>query len=330
MSNSELIFKKKVIILMATYNGEKYIREQINSILMQSFTNWELLIRDDNSSDDTMRILEEYEKNEARVKILRDNLGNVGQCANFDLLMQHCLAEDAYFMFADQDDIWNPNKIELSIKKIIDVEKSSNYKTPILIYTNYVITDSNLLGSHVAYRSTLHYSKYELACRLLVQNWVMGCTVIINKSLLELSINIPSEAENHDNWMAIIASLAGKIAFLNETTMKHRIHSNNVTTQTHTTSFKARILRVYNRFKTNDRAFEKRTRLLNHIKNRVIRFVDQEGLEIVKNYSDTLQTRGFKALSIAYKSKFFGVNKIQTMLFFMQLYLKKSATGVKK
>lgn len=324
MSNSELIFKKKVIILMATYNGEKYIREQINSILMQSFTNWELLIRDDNSSDDTMRILEEYEENEARIKILRDDFGNVGPCANFDLLMQHCLVEDAYFMFADQDDVWNPNKIELSTKKIIDVEKSSNQNTPILFYTNYAITNSDLLESQVAYKSTLHYSKNELASRLLVQNWIMGCTMIINKSLLKLSINIPSEAENHDNWMAIIASLVGKVVFLNKTTMKHRIHLNNVTTQTHTTSFKARILRIYKRFSTNDRTFEKRIHLLNHIKNRIIRFDDQECLEIIENYSNILQKRGFQTLSIAYKSKFFGVNKIQTTLFYMQLYLKKT------
>lgn len=316
--------KQKVIILMATYNGEKYLREQINSIVNQTYTNWELLIRDDKSTDGTINIISEYEENDERIKILRDNIGNVGQCANFDLLMHQCLDKDAYYMFADQDDIWNSNKIELSITKMIGLEKISSENMPILVYTNYLVTDSKLLNEKFAYKNPMHYSDKELASRLFVQNWIMGCTMMMNKTLLELTVNIPSEAKNHDNWIAIIASLTGVVELLNEPTMKHRIHSNNVTTQIKTTSFKERLVRIYKRFNTNNKEFENRTLLYNHIKNRIIRHTNQNGLEILNNYSNVLQTRGFQALSIAYKSNFFGVNKIQTTLFFLQLYLKKS------
>lgn len=318
------IIKPKVTILMATYNGEEFVKEQIESIIVQSYDNWDLLIRDDQSTDDTLNILTEYEKKEARIKIIRDENGNVGQCTNFDLLMQRCLNVEGYYMFADQDDVWNSNKVELSLRKIMEVEKTTNQGIPILIYTNYLISDSELSQTKLAYKKPFYYSKKELASRLLVQNWMMGCTMIINNPLLELSVNIPIEAENHDNWIAILSSLVGRVDFLNETTMKHRIHSNNVTTQIKTASFSARLVRLFSRFRTNNKTFEKRTLLLTHIKNRIIDYSDQDGLETLGNYSNLLKTRGFEAVNIAYKYKFNGVNKIQTTLLFMQLMVKNT------
>ena len=102
-------------ILMATYNGEKYLREQIDSILEQSYTEFRLLISDDCSTDDTRNILNEYVKKDRRVIVFLQNK-NIGAVKNFQYLMEK--VESDYFMFSDQDDIWQKDKIRKSIHKI--------------------------------------------------------------------------------------------------------------------------------------------------------------------------------------------------------------------
>lgn len=323
------IQESKVIILMATYNGEEYIREQLDSIKHQSHKNWELIVRDDNSNDNTMNILKVYEQEDSRIKVLKDSNGNLGQCKNFDVLMQYALNrsklnDSLYFMFSDQDDVWNNNKIELSIKKIISIENSNTDDSPILVYTNYLVSDSQLSQKEVAYKKPFFYSKKELASRLLIQNWVMGCTTIINKNLLKLAVKIPDVAENHDNWIAILCSLAGKIEYINEVTMTHRIHSKNVTTRSNTTSLMPRLNRVFNRFKKNNEYFQKKCFLYILTRVRVQEQIDEESRETLNNYKKIMESRGINAVMIAFKEKFYGVNKIQTTLFYLQLLIKRN------
>ncbi|HZK11905.1 MAG TPA: glycosyltransferase, partial [Atribacterota bacterium] len=128
----EIIDKNEINILMATYNGEKYVSEQIESIINQSFTNWILLIRDDESTDNTMKILDKYEKQESRIAVIRDDLGNLGQCLNFNEIMKN-VKTDSYVMFSDQDDVWLPTKIEESVKEIKRLENIRGTETPILV-----------------------------------------------------------------------------------------------------------------------------------------------------------------------------------------------------
>ncbi|MHB9334492.1 glycosyltransferase, partial [Fusobacterium polymorphum] len=100
----------KIEILMATYNGEKYVGEQIDSIIHQTYKNWKLLIRDDNSTDKTLEILKEYEKKDKRIKIIEDKKGNLGFVKNFEELLNN--SKEDWVMFSDQDDYWLENKIE--------------------------------------------------------------------------------------------------------------------------------------------------------------------------------------------------------------------------
>ena len=95
---------------MATYNGEKYLYEQIESILNQSYKNWILLIRDDKSEDSTVSIIEEYEKKDSRIRLLRDRKGNLGFVKNFEELLKN--SQEEFIMFSDQDDYWEKDKIK--------------------------------------------------------------------------------------------------------------------------------------------------------------------------------------------------------------------------
>ncbi len=125
----------KIDILMATYNGERFLREQIDSILEQSFSDFRLLISDDLSKDNTREILNEYVKKDRRVIVFLQNK-NLGTVQNFEFLMQK--VESKYFMFSDQDDIWQKDKIEKSLEKIEETKSD-------LVYTNLQVVDQNIV-----------------------------------------------------------------------------------------------------------------------------------------------------------------------------------------
>ena len=319
---------KKIIILMATYNGENHLAEQLDSIINQSYTNWHMIIRDDESTDSTPKIIKDYAERESRISVFEDDNGNGGQCKNFDSLMKFSLAQyvetnNTYFMFADQDDFWYDKKIQASLEEIVDIEKEVGRSLPILVYTNYMQSDTNLQNLKKVYTSDMNFRPRELASRLLIQNWVMGCTTIINLSLLKVSIEIPKEAENHDNWMAKLCSLVGHIGYIHEPTMIHRIHSSNVTTSTNTTNYTNRIKRVLRRIKNNKELFRIRHQLMKAIEIRTKGIINEEMTQLLLEYNKMLGSGKMTSLKIAYKNNFFAVNRLQTFLFYTQLLLSK-------
>ena len=126
--------EEKVDVLLATYNGEKYLKEQIDSILNQTYQNINLIISDDNSNDSTRKILEEYKKIDNRIKIyLQDK--NLGYIKNFEFLLTK--VESNYYMLSDQDDVWLPEKIEKSMKTL--KEKNAD-----LVFGDLEVVDEKL------------------------------------------------------------------------------------------------------------------------------------------------------------------------------------------
>ncbi|MBE0471489.1 MAG: glycosyltransferase family 2 protein [Methyloprofundus sp.] len=216
-------------ILLATYNGEKYLIQQLDSILDQSFNQWRVLVRDDGSSDRSCAILKEYQKKfPNQFHIISCELGNVGILQNFLLLMQY--SEAPYVMLCDQDDIWKPNKISLTLQAMKEAESISFNKLPILVHTDLQVVDERLNVLNKSFWHYQHINPYlDSYNRLLVQNTVTGCTVMINRALLNLAIPIPSQVIMHDWWLALVASSFGKIVVLEEQTMLYRQHGNNDT-----------------------------------------------------------------------------------------------------
>ena len=126
---------------MATYNGATYLSEQIDSILHQSFTDWHLFIHDDGSSDCTKAILTRYVHEYPKAITLLDYSPQHGACSNFLSMVERIDAP--YYMFCDQDDIWLPDKIAKTHKKMIDVETSAK-NVPVIIHTDLAIVDKSL------------------------------------------------------------------------------------------------------------------------------------------------------------------------------------------
>lgn len=219
-------------ILLSSYNGANYISEQIESILFQSNKNWRLLVRDDGSTDNTVEIVRKYsQKYPERILYINEqesNVKNLGASQSFFRLLQY--AKSDYVMFCDQDDVWLPNKIEVTLNEMIREEKDSGKNTPILVHTDLQITDErlNILSkSYYKYRGVSCKIGKKLN-RLLIQNVVVGCTVMINLSLKNKIKNISDMAIMHDWWLALIANVFGKIVFLDAPTILYRQHSFNV------------------------------------------------------------------------------------------------------
>ncbi len=217
----------KVEILLATYNGAERLGRQIQSVIEQSYINWRLLIRDDGSDDGTQQIIKYYVSLlPGKVVSLHDDLGRLGPSRNFSSLMAQSSAE--YLMLCDQDDIWLPEKVELSLCKMIEVENSGE-RGPILIHTDLkIISDDSVVvaGSLWQYQN-IHPHNRESLNRLLVQNVVTGCTVMINKALRDLALPVPSAAVMHDWWLALVASAFGIIGHVDQATMLYRQHDAN-------------------------------------------------------------------------------------------------------
>lgn len=215
-------------ILMASYNGEKYIGEQIQSIIGQSCTDWHLTICDDSSKDKTLSVAREYmSRFPDKISVVSNRKNSGGASANFfNMLMEAKNAE--YVMFADQDDVWLKDKIKLTLFAMKRMEKKYGRKTPVLIHSDLTVADEKLnpLSESMFRKQKLKGTEISFA-KQLCQNSVTGCTVMINGALLKYVYKKPEKAIMHDWWLALIASAFGHIGFISTPLIQYRQHGGN-------------------------------------------------------------------------------------------------------
>ena len=227
-------------ILLATYNGERFLPEQIESITSQGFKDYYILASDDSSSDCTFEILRSYESVLGeKIKVVQSNTHSAKE--NFYNLLD--MADDEYIALCDQDDFWESDKLKKSLKAIQRLERRYGKETPILVHSDLEIVDENLnlknkkmselTGISEVIKYAKEESKYlytisteESFSRYLVENNITGNTVIINKALLDI-YKRPEVSFMHDWWLGLIAFTFGKVGFLNECLVKYRQHESN-------------------------------------------------------------------------------------------------------
>lgn len=224
-----MINRHRIAILMATYNGEKFLEEQIQSILWQDVQDWELYLHDDKSKDDTLKIIDDYvNKYPEKIHLLQDEADSGrGARDSFMWLLDH--VDSDYYMFSDQDNIWLPHKIATVYKRICE-EEIKHPSSPIMVYTDLCVADQ--------YGSPMRLSSYEMA--KMKPKWfdsfdayrVMckcaGCTTIINRQAKECAIPIHPFAFMHDWWIALMVwKNGGRCISLDVSTILYRQHGNN-------------------------------------------------------------------------------------------------------
>lgn len=233
--NSSPSVQPRVAIVLATYNGEDFLRPQLDSLLAQEYADFVIVARDDGSRDATPAILQEYASaHPAKFQILEGGGVNLGASASFSMLIEYVLAhvellglEQAYIMFCDQDDVWHADKIGKSMQAMLALETKHPYRA-CLVHSDLRVIDAQgqeLAPSFFAYQG-IRANKHSFA-RMLVSNSVTGCTALINEKLAELASPIPVQAIMHDWWLALLASSVGYIVPIDEALLDYRQHQNN-------------------------------------------------------------------------------------------------------
>jgi glycosyltransferase involved in cell wall biosynthesis len=224
MSNPSSTYSA-VSVVMATYNGGKYIEEQLDSILNQSLVPSELIICDDLSSDNTVAILEEYQKKGLlRYSINERRLGYVG---NFKRAVSLASAQN-YVALSDQDDIWLPQKLESAMRVMLELEEGSK---PAMVYSDLILVDENKRLLNPSFRNELGQDAYSHCLNtLLFGGFVNGCTMLVNPQMRRYFDTIPeSGILNHDTWISLIAFTFGRAGMDPKAHIQYRRHSHNAT-----------------------------------------------------------------------------------------------------
>jgi glycosyltransferase involved in cell wall biosynthesis len=219
-----------VDILLPAFNGEKYLSEQIDSLLRQSYSNWRLIIRDDLSTDGTVSLINEYRDKYPDMLLVLDSQSiKLGVTGSYECLMHASTAR--YVAFCDQDDVWHADKLLLQMEKMQELEELHGNAVPILVHTDLTVVDKQLelLGSSFWSYQHLNPAKMTRLSRMLVQNCITGCAAIVNRPLIDLALPIPEEAIMHDWWLGLIAVSEGVVSHIKTPTVKYRQHDNNDT-----------------------------------------------------------------------------------------------------
>lgn len=212
-----------ISVCIATFNGGRYIKRQLDSILGQIAPSDEVVICDDGSSDDTVSIINSYDDKRIRVFSNSARLGYVG---NFERALT--LSRGDYIFLSDQDDVWLPGRVADMVRYI---QSSSDV---LLVASNFDLMDEAGVGvgEFRGLRSVSRFWFVNVGLIFLGRMPYYGCTFVVKRKILDYCLPIPSGIESHDIWIALIANMFGNVVNISGATLQHRIHAENVTVKT--------------------------------------------------------------------------------------------------
>ncbi|MCW6509563.1 glycosyltransferase [Lichenifustis flavocetrariae] len=218
-------------ILLASYNAAKYGPALLDSLLSQTYQEFQLIVRDDGSTDNSLDLLRQYQpKFGGRMRIVQDGHPTGSAQGNFSLLLQESDAD--FVLFSDIDDVWLPTKTEHFIDLMQRHQSGLSPDTPLYAFTDVVPVDASLQPVSEGYwkfkqidpEISQHLNRSLICCPIL------GCASGINRALAKLTTPVPAEVTGHDWWALLIASALGKVVYSAERTLLYRLHQANVST----------------------------------------------------------------------------------------------------
>lgn len=247
-----------IAILLATYNSEKYLKVQIDSLLNQTYKDFTLYIRDDGSDDGTLSIVEEYCNRHSNIVLLEDHTKGRRSMGSFMWLLEH--VESEYYMFCDHDDYWLPTKIEMTLKQM-QLSERSNPQKAVVVHTDLQVVDEALNIIDYSFWSYCNINRHILSRfdYLAFCNFVTGCTMMLNNRAKELSLPLSGKAFMHDHWIALCTlGNGGVLETLEEAPILYRQHSSNVlgATQTPKFSIMSKLHGIKKTIEVNKRTFQ--------------------------------------------------------------------------
>jgi len=206
-----------ISIAMCTYNGERHVREQLDSLLAQDWPTLEIVVVDDASTDDTPEILSVYAQRDPRIRYSR-NAVNLGYQKNFETAMSLC--QGRWIAPCDQDDIWLPNKLSR-------LERELTSSDALLAYCDSAFMDEQGHPMQERLSDRLNRFNTDDPLSYLLGNNATGHAMLVCRSVLERALPFPRGAY-HDHWLAYAAVSAGRIVYVDECLVRYRLHANTV------------------------------------------------------------------------------------------------------
>lgn len=235
-----MIHQPTIVILLSTWNGAKYLPEQLQSLLDQNYEDVLIVVRDDGSSDNTLGVIRDYMLRQPdRIRLIDEGGPNLGACGSFARLVKYCLehkqelgVDTLYMMFCDQDDTWYPDKITRQINAMLATEdelaETHEQPVPVLVHSDLqVVTENNEpIAESLARFQGLETQRNSFH-NMVISNLVTGCTALFNEALARKALPIPDRAIMHDWWFAIVAAAYGKVVYLDTPLVHYRQHGAN-------------------------------------------------------------------------------------------------------
>jgi glycosyltransferase involved in cell wall biosynthesis len=214
-----------ISVAIATYNGEKYIKEQLISILNQSLLPSEIIICDDNSTDRTLEIVNNLMEQYPIIKIFKNDI-NLGVNKNFENAITLCSGE--YIALSDQDDVWYPNKLQIQFSKIQEQERICRKGYLIVHDVQVVDNNLNIIDSSFLKYTGLKSINNKLE-ELIIWNRNIGCSMFFNRDIKNQILPFGNHILMHDHWISLVSIIHGEVFSLNSTLLVYRQHDRNVT-----------------------------------------------------------------------------------------------------
>ena len=219
---------ESVEILLATYNGARFLGQQIASIQNQTYTNWSIISSDDGSTDETTSIIKSYQAAmPGKIKILEGGK-QLGSTMNFSYLLEKSTAD--YVMLCDQDDVWVADKIALQMQEMLKLEAAHGKDFPLLVCSDLAIVDEQL---QVLYPSFFKHRKQSTdilndSYKLIAHSTITGCTMLLNRAAIRVAVPIRINNFQQDHWIGMHVAYYGKISCIEQPLVLYRQHSSNV------------------------------------------------------------------------------------------------------
>ncbi|MDR1005480.1 MAG: glycosyltransferase [Bacteroidales bacterium] len=212
----------QITILLATFNGEKYVEQQIESIIKQSFKDWNLIIHDDGSTDNTLSIIRKWQEIDTRIKIIEDKIVFCSSAANFMHLLTFATSD--FVMFCDQDDVWLENKLQV----MYDVIITKNNALPQVVYANAEIWNADgTFNGKIPFWEPKH-----LRDTLFLNGGIHGCVSIFNSKILTLMLEQKHTPAMHDHLLLLVGLAFGEVTYMDDVVLWFRRHPQAVTNGT--------------------------------------------------------------------------------------------------
>lgn len=217
----------RVQILLSTWNGERWLAELLASLEKQTFQDWQLLVRDDGSSDQTLRILLKWQAAhpEKLAGLLLDG-NHLGSKLSFSRLVEASTAQ--CLMFCDQDDVWFPEKVELQYTTLRRMEAQYGEDMPLLVHSDLVVVDEGRSLQAVSFWDYRNFDVMQRKQAYLLNNVVTGCATAFNRAAANMAFPLPLRAMEHDRWLALVCAWFGQIQALPHPLLLYRQHDHNL------------------------------------------------------------------------------------------------------